>query len=367
MADQSDIAAVLLTNEVAVPKQPPANSAKIQFGKVIPPQQQILIYSPDEWEAFIQEWATGKKPSYSKVVRLAGATDMGIDVAGLTEASGFFGIWDNFQCKHYDASLTPSDALPEIGKMLWHSFQKEFAPPRTYRFMAPKGCGISLQRLLLKPIALRERLFEKWDDWCAGKITSTQTIKLEGDLRTYCEAYDYSTFTYVNPLEVVDEHRLTPYFAARFGGGLTGRPTTESPPSVPADDESRYLHHLFDAYGDNKKTTLAEAEDLGPWPELATHYHRQRESFYHAESLRNFARDTVPPGTYEALQDEVYAGVVDISEGPHPDGLARLTAVAQAATMLPLTENGLISVVKVQDRRGICHQLANVDRLIWKK
>jgi hypothetical protein len=100
---------------------------------------------------------------------------------------------------------------------------------------------------------------------------------------------------------------------------------------------------------------------------LAGHYHRQREYFYHAESLRNFARDTVPSGTFESLQDEVHAGVVDISEAVHLDGLACLNAVTQAAQELQLTENGLISVVKIQDRRGICHQLANVDRLRWKK
>jgi hypothetical protein len=193
---------------------------------------------------------------------------MGIDVAGLTEASGYFGIWDNFQCKHYDSALAPSDALPEIGKMLWHSFRKEFSPPRCYRFMAPKGCGISLQKMLLKPATLREKLFEKWDDWCAGKITSTQTIKLEGAFRAYCEEYNYSSFTYRNPLEVIDEHRLTPYFSARFGGGLAARPAPGTPPAVPEDDESRYLHHLFGAYGDNKKTMLAKVDDLGPWPDL---------------------------------------------------------------------------------------------------
>lgn len=367
MKDQADIAQTLPAGELAKPAQPPANSAKIQFGKVIPPQQQILIYSPEEWEAFIQEWATGKKASYLKIVRLAGATDMGIDVAGLKEASGFFGIWDNFQCKHYDSALTPSDVLPEIGKMLWHSFQKEFSPPRAYFFMAPKGCGISLQKLLLKPTALKEKLFEKWDDWCAGKITSTQTIQLQGAFLTYCEQYDYSSFSYKNPLEVIDEHRLTPYFPARFGGGLAARPVPGKPPAVPADDESRYLHHLFEAYGDNKKMMLAKLDDLNSWPELTSHYHRQRENFYQAESLRNFARDTVPPGTFESLQDEVHAGIVDIAEAVHEDGLVCLTAVTHAATMLPLTENGLISVVKIQDRRGICHQLANVDRLKWKK
>jgi hypothetical protein len=104
-----------------------------------------------------------------------------------------------------------------------------------------------------------------------------------------------------------------------------------------------------------------------PWQNLIKHYHRQREYFYHAESLRNFARDTVPSGTFEDLQDEVHSGVVEVESAPHPDGLVRMNAVTQAAAQLPLSANGLINVTKVQDKRGICHQLANEDRLTWKK
>lgn len=367
MADQTKKVGSIAAAEFLPPALPPANSAKVLFGKVIAPQQQILIYSPEEWEAFIHEWVESKKPSYQKVVRLSGATDMGIDVAGLVDAKGFDGVWDNFQCKHYDAALTPGNALPEIGKMLWHSFQGEFSAPRVYRFMAPKGCGISLQRLLLKPEALKAKLFEKWAEWCATTITAKQTLLLEGDFLAYCEGYDFSAFTYKNALEVIEEHRTTPYFPVRFGGGLATRPAPGAAPSTPTPEESRYLHHLFEAYADNKKTALAVPGDLAPWPELTKHYHRQREDFYHAESLRNFARDTVPTGTFEALQEEVHSGVVDVAEAIHADGLVCLTAVTQAATMLPLTENGLISVVKIQDRKGICHQLANVDKLKWKK
>ena len=89
--------------------------------------------------------------------------------------------------------------------------------------------------------------------------------------------------------------------------------------------------------------------------------------FYHAESLRNFARDTVPPGTFEELQDEIHAGVVELAVSHHPDAFACVNAVTQAATQLALTASGLINVVKIQDRRGICHELANDDRLTWRK
>lgn len=42
-----------------------------------------------------------------------------------------------------------------------------------------------------------------------------------------------------------------------------------------------------------------------------------------------------------------------------------MKAVIDRANEIQLTENGLIQVTKVQDRNGICHQLANEDKLIW--
>lgn len=129
----------------------------------------------------------------------------------------------------------------------------------------------------------------------------------------------------------------------------------------------RYLKQIFEAYSDHKGDKYSSLADLEASPDLQEHYQRQRENFYHAESLRNFARDNVPQGTFESLQDEVHSGVKEVESSSHKDGLVRMNAVTQAAAQLPLTANGLISVTKIQDKRGICHQLANVDRLQWVK
>jgi hypothetical protein len=363
-ADQVDLTA----KEIAQPSgQSTPSSATVLHGRLIPPQQQILLYSPDDWEEFILEWVHHQKTRYKKVVRLAGANDMGIDVAGLTDDAGFQGVWDNYQCKHYDDALTPGIAIPEIGKMLFHSFEKRFVAPRRYYFMAPKDCGMSLKKLLLGADALKAKLVEKWQDWCATKITTTKTIALDGAFIDYVEKFDFSIFTFKTALEAIDEHSHTPYHAGRFGGGLPTRPGASVPPAEPTATESRYLEQLFEAYSEHRNSEIKVLTDLQPWQDLTKHYNRQREFFYHAESLRNFARDTVPSGTFEELQDEVHAGVVEIEASTHTDGFDRVNAVTQAAALLPLTANGLISVTKVQDKRGICHQLANEDRLQWKK
>ena len=368
MSEVSEPEFSVVVEDVPAPAEAgPVSAGKVIHGRLIPAQQQMLLFSAEEWEGFIEEWAHYQKTQYAKVARFSGATDMGIDVAGFVDKSGFAGIWDNYQCKHYDSALTPGVAIPEIAKCLWHAFEGRVAAPRKYYFMAPKDCGMSLKKLLLNAVDLKAKLFEKWNDWCADAITSTQTIKLDGSFREYVEDFDFSIFTFEPALDVLDEHRKTPYYTARFGSGLPDRPKSEAPPEQPAETESRYLRQLMDAYRDHKKSPVADCAALGPWPELVQHYNRQREYFYHAESLRNFARDNVPPGTFEDLQEEVHAGVIEVEASPHPDAFVRVNAVTQAAALLPLSANGLISVTRIPDKRGICHQLANENRLWWVK
>jgi hypothetical protein len=97
------------------------------------------------------------------------------------------------------------------------------------------------------------------------------------------------------------------------------------------------------------------------------HYLRQREAFYSAEALRVFARDSVPEGTFSALQNEVLDGVIETCDRRYRDGFERLSYVLTAAGSLHLTASALITVTEQRDRKGICHQLANDDRLIWVK
>ena len=99
--------------------------------------------SAAQWEVFINEWvhfASRKRTRIFSSLPALG-TRVGIDIAGFADAKKLEGIWDNYQCKHYDHALYPSDAWPGIGKVLWYSFQKYYAAPRKYFFVAPFGFG----------------------------------------------------------------------------------------------------------------------------------------------------------------------------------------------------------------------------------
>lgn len=137
------------------------------------------------------------------------------------------------------------------------------------------------------------------------------------------------------------------------------------PPTAPAPQESRYIQQILDAYGDHLDAKLIDASQLEQHQDLKQDYSRQRERFYHAEALRNFARDTVPVGTFDSLQDEIFHGVIDVCEKTHSNGLERMRNTITQATQVITTSNPLTPALKIQDRQGICHQLANDNRLIW--
>ena len=166
-------------------------------------------------------------------------------------------------------------------------------------------------------------------------------------------------------VELIEAHSHTGFHAVRFGGGLPSRPDPEEPPAVPATSESRYIRQLLDAYGDHLGSPLQDINALAAHSTLEQNFWRQRERFYHAEALRNFARDTVPEGTFDNLQDEIFHGVVDVADSTHPNGYERMKATVAQASSVALTANPLASATKSQDRQGICHQLANEDRLKW--
>lgn len=340
-------------------------SDHVQAGIPIPKSVRIRMFSPDEWEVFIEEWATSLQSIYKRIRRFGGSGDLGVDIAGFVTDHGFEREWDNFQCKRYDHPLRPSDIWVEIGKIIYYSHIGKFTVPRKHYFVGSQGTGTSLEQLLNNSAELKLRARENWDTCCKSHITSTVKISLTGELKDYFDGFDFNIFKSKSHLELIDTHSKTIYHSVRFGGGLPLRPSVERPPLEPTAIESRYIRQILDAYGDHAGQSFPDPSHLEDRELLKRDYLRQRERFYHAEGLRNFARDTVPNGTFESLQDEIYQGVVDISETDHLNGFERMKATISQAAQIACTSNPLTSSTKTQDRQGICHQLANENRLTW--
>lgn len=335
------------------------------FGPPIPPIERIRLFGHREWEEFVLEWADSLREKYSRVDRCGGAGDMGRDVVAWCKDDE--NQWDNYQCKHYGAPLTRSDILEELGKLVFYTSRGEYTYPRRYYFVAPQGGGTALLNLFRKPESLRKDLIESWAKNCRTHITRTAHIELDGPLLTHLNSLDFSIFEVVPQLRVIDEHAKTPWHLARFGGGLPARPSPEPPPLQPSANEATYLRQLLDAYGDHLGRPVPDVIDLQDKVDLVEHLQEARIEFYSAESLRSFSRDTLPPGEFDKLQDEVRSAIGDEIRAKHDDGYRRLLAVVRFARVLPLSAHALVPRLHVRDRGGICHQLANGNKIRWVK
>jgi hypothetical protein len=334
-------------------------------GPPIPAIDRIKLFSDSQWEAFVLEWVDSLRDQYARVDRCGGAGDMGRDVIAAVKDGN--GVWDNYQCKHYKESLKPTDVWIELGKLAYYSRRGDYAYPRRYFFIAPQGAGTKLSNLLRKPEELRAGLVANWDAYCRTAITSTAAVDLDATLTAYIGGLDFSIFEATPPLRIIDAHAKTRWHAARFGGGLPPRPPVATPPTELADTETTFVRELFQAYGDHLKRSINGVGDLASASDLREHFGDARLEFYSAESLRTFSRDTLPPGEYEKLQNEVHSGIRDEVRSDHADGYRRVVAVVKIARTLPLAGHALHGRMAVRDHGGICHQLANDGEVRWVK
>jgi hypothetical protein len=357
--------------ETLDPVQPPAASGRltnqqILLGQKHDPSELIKLYSQDAWENFIREWAESLTGRYREVRRASGAGDKGRDVVGYVEEINAGGPWDNFQCKHYDHALYPSDLWKELAKLCYYTFIKTYSVPRAYYFVAPRGIGPDALQLLENPESLRAGVVAQWEK---GELLSVskKNIALDGDLRKHVESFDFGIVKDLPPSKIIEEHRQTRYYAARFGGGLVRLPPDKAEvPEEIADHESRYVEQLLQAYGDHLSKPLSATTDLQDHPALKKHFDRQRTHFYLAELLRNFTRDNIPEdGSFERLQEAIYDGVIDTAECSHADGFERVKKTIEVARAIQIDSHPLKECLEGYHRSGVCHQLANIDRLKW--
>jgi hypothetical protein len=300
---------------------------------------------------------------YKTVKRFSGPHDHGVDVAGFETDRGFEGPWDCFQCKHYKDALEPMDAWPEIYKVIRHVCAGYYTLPNNYNFVAPRGLGPTLAQLLCRPTAARIEFIRLVHE---GKVGPIKDATEREAVAAYAAHIDFSLFKGPSVSDVVEQHRKSPYHSLRFSMPLPLPPQPTAPPTIPVPEETRYLQQLFRVYAEKFGCVASCVEDLTPHERAIRHLRKQREYFYCAETFRMFYRDKVPKGTFEHLQNEMEEGVLEVHNAEHPSGFERLEAVLVQSQQIS-TINPLISVWQVRDKKGICHQLANDDKLTWSR
>lgn len=362
MSDVDDDAGVTLIGLMAPTQLDAETWAPTPTQVSLTPEQLVSIYSDKQWEEFVLEWAT-TLTSYAKVMRSGGANDHGVDVAAFATTSGFDDAWDCFQCKHYAGPLLPGDAYPEILKIIVGTMNDHYVWPRRYFFVAPKGYGTKLAQILSTPSKLASALkieLTKAKSVLARGIGSRSLV----EVLEFIDNADFSGFGSIELHELVSAHQLTRWHAARFGVPLPNRVDPVIPEVEAIEDQQRYVSQLLGAYKERHGVTFFPHIAVSH-TKVGRHFLRHRVAFYTAESLRIFARESVPENTFESLQGEIFDGVIDIHDEHEGDGLSKLLSVTKVANQLAITANGLLPRVSLRDRTGICHQLVNEHKLSW--
>ncbi|MEK5505717.1 ABC-three component system protein [Paenibacillus sp. FSL P4-0113] len=332
----------------------------------IPPLQRVKNFSPEEFEAFIGEWAIScAKQLYKDVYRIGSSGDMGRDVIG--EYAD--GSCDYYQCKRYEGKLTPSEYWLEFGKLCYYTFNKDIPMPKKYYIISSQGIGAKLLRIIKNPEEIRKGLIEQWDTKCCKGIISGQKIDLKGSLLDYVKNFDFNVVDTYSIEKIIEEHRKTNYFYFRFGGTIKPqRGRKVLPPNIPEQNEFNYVNKVLAAYSQYKRIAV-DLNMLQTIPELLTDFNDNRINFYSAESLKRSIRDIFAnEDHFGVLKSEMHSGIKDFMKSDFKDGYKKLIKTMHESTRVNLSVSIIdreLHFITNEDRKGICHHLANEDQINW--
>ncbi len=324
----------------------------------------ILALDDKQLESFVRAWAENKK-GYFRVTVLAGAGDRGRDVVGYLTKDLDAGSWHNYQCKQYGKTLPTANGLAELGKVLYYAFIQEFTAPSKFYFVAPLGLNRNLRSLVNNPKALRKKIIDEWDEYCADEIIDGQKIVLTAELKAFISAWDFSNVEHISLDAILEDDAAKGVMFKWFDKDPGPAPAGKVPTSVQTE-ELQYVAQLLEVYGERDSCTFSQHEQVSDHPDHGPHLSLQRERFYDADAFARFYRDNTMEDELIALRREILHGVIDECRSAFPDGLARVDAVMkQAASVHPSGVLGRHAAVPV--KQGVCHHFANEGALKWRK
>jgi hypothetical protein len=350
---------------------PGANARLLGLGVGLPvsPLGRLAQFSAAEFERFTLEWATdylAKQTNVFEVQARGGSGDKGRDIiVWLDSANKTPRRWQLYQCKHYEARLGLSKAGIEIAKVLYYTHIGDYTPPESYYFVTHKGVTSPFQDLLDAPESLKNEMIVTWNSYSKA-ITSKETIALSAELKAHILNFDFSVFAAKQPHDLLAEHARTKYHLTVFGAPLVNRPPPPPPPSTVAAIEAKYIGQLYRVIGNDIGTEVGSAEDFKHSPYHARMFERSRLTFYSAEGLKEVARDQMADQAYfDTLLTEFSDGLYYQYTEPNGTPIERLKATVSAAQSIQLGSHPLKPHVSSKDREGMCHQMANEERLDW--
>lgn len=351
--------------EIPAPKLSPGMLTALDLaqGAPITPLVRLTTMESGPWEDFTLELVTWWRSQYKKVTRCGGGGDMGRDVIAISDSG-----WENFQCKYYAKKLSVADSILEVGKIIYYSFLDEYTLPSKYYFVSPKGSSTDLIKVLsdVSGEKMKNQLIARWDKTCKDEITKKKSIPLNGSLLDYINnKVDFSIFDDIPPLKLIELHSHTPYHAIRFGTYHKIRP---EPPKAPEDIdwvcEQVYIQALLDAFSEYKATKI-DMVTLPKSTALLKEMSSARNNYYSAEALDRFSRDWLPQNCFSDLKEQCHEAISASINMNHQNGYVRYLNTSDTAVKVTYDSHPLNHYMKLQDKKGLCHHLANEGAIKW--
>ena len=329
----------------------------------------------DTYEEMVASWAywclkenDGRR--YEDVMRIGGGGDKGVDVIAYYDQEA--NKCDIYQCKHYNHAVRRSDIIAELGKFLYFMSIGDLPVPESYYLMAPQDLSSRFLHIYGQPDKLKNAITDSWDKDIAGHIEKGKQYLLEGDLKAFVEAFDYTRFkTYSSDkfLEtlVKSEQRFVYFQYFGYRKEHLKRIKKDTPATLD-EYEKRYIEHLMDAYNDVEGEEVVDTENVSD-SSFGAHFGRSRDEFWLAESVKKMGEENCPgdEDEFEELKDDMEGHVADTYEGDYKDAYERVKAVTKTASTMPKKDRIISGELGPRELKGVCYQLSNEDRLIWKK
>jgi hypothetical protein len=330
-------------------------------GPPVSPTERLRLMNDKSWEEFTNELASVWKIEYLHVNRCGGGGDKGRDVIAYTPNDK----WENFQCKFYKEAINLTDAILEIGKLLYFVFIGEYSMPERYTFIAPHGVNVALLNCLMDVSKLKDELVKRWDKVCLKKITSTKPIKLEGKFKDFIlNRVDFSIFDQIPPLKLIELHSRTNYHVRTFGAGHVKRPKAILPPDLIHSSELVYISELYRAI-ESEIGHKIDFNKLLSLPEYLVEFKSARKNFYSTDSLERFSRDSMPKGTFDDLLEECHEAISSLLMMKHDNGWQKYLAASNQIAYTSFEYHPLHYYFTVKDKKGTCHKLVNNNQFQW--
>lgn len=350
---------------------PGVNARLLGLGVGLPisPLDRLASFSAAEFERFTLEWASDylavKRPEIVEVQQRGGSGDKGRDIVAWHDPNTVpVRKWTLYQCKHYSSALGAGTAAAEIGKVIFYSNRGDYTFPEEYHFVTHKGVTSPFQDLLDKPEDLRNFIIDNWNDHCRDKIRK-DPVELTTELSAYIKRVPFTAFRAKQPLNLLNEHAQTKYHLPVFGAPLIERPKPPTPPSAVEPAENEYVTQLMEVISADMGHAVASLSDFLHSEKHCRLFDRSRLTFYHAEGLKELARDQMADiAFFDTLLQEFHDGLYHWHTS-EPDGYLRLIETVKASQNIQLSKHPLEPHVLPNDREGMCHQMANEKQVRW--